>query len=108
MSDHWVRSFASRGLKSSGSPECYVRVFPTLTLLVDHAWRSWRPRTADEALSDMRSAVRRVNITSPERRYDPDDPPGLHSGMLRLGRLVAGPPGRPAAPERPPGQASGP
>jgi uncharacterized cupin superfamily protein len=29
--------------------------------------------------------VRRVNIASPEFRYDPDDPEGFRSGMFRLG-----------------------
>jgi uncharacterized cupin superfamily protein len=33
----------------------------------------------------MSSAVRRINIASPEFEYDPTDPPGFRSGMLRVG-----------------------
>ena len=32
--------------------------------------------------------MRRVNIAQPDFAYDPDDPDGFRSGMLRLGGLL--------------------
>jgi uncharacterized cupin superfamily protein len=32
--------------------------------------------------------MRRINIASPDFKYDPDDPPGFRAGMLRFGPLV--------------------
>src|SRR6187402_1858957 len=32
--------------------------------------------------------MRRVNISSPDFEYDPDDPEGFRSGLFRLGPLV--------------------
>jgi len=53
----------------------------------------------------MSSGVHRINITSPEFRYDPDDPPGFQSGMLRLGPLVGASEVGASLYELPPGQA---
>ena len=36
--------------------------------------------------------MRRINIASPDFKYDPDDPPGFRAGMLRFGPLVGAEP----------------
>jgi uncharacterized cupin superfamily protein len=49
--------------------------------------------------------VRRVNIASPEFRYDSDDPPGFRSGMFRFGPMVGASQLGATVYELPPGQA---
>jgi uncharacterized cupin superfamily protein len=49
--------------------------------------------------------VRRINIASPEFKYDSEDPPGFRSGMFRCGELVAASESGASVYELPPGQA---
>lgn len=49
--------------------------------------------------------MRRVNIASPEFRYDSDDPPGFRAGMFRFGKLVGASDLGASVYELPPGQA---
>jgi uncharacterized cupin superfamily protein len=53
----------------------------------------------------MSSRVRRVNIDSPEFKYDADDPPGFRAGMFRFGKLVGASELGASVYELPPGQA---
>jgi uncharacterized cupin superfamily protein len=49
--------------------------------------------------------MRRINIASPDFKYDPDDPPGFRAGMLRFGPLVGAEQLGASVYELPPGQA---
>ena len=49
--------------------------------------------------------MRRLNISSPEFTYDPDDPDGFRSGMYRLGTLLGAKDTGTSVYELPPGQA---
>ena len=49
--------------------------------------------------------MRRVNIASPEFKYDPDDPEGFRSGMFRFGKDVGASKLGASVYELPPGQA---
>jgi uncharacterized cupin superfamily protein len=49
--------------------------------------------------------VRRINIASPEFKYDAGDPAGFRSGMLRCGELVGASDSGASVYELPPGQA---
>jgi uncharacterized cupin superfamily protein len=49
--------------------------------------------------------VRRINIASPEFKYEAGDPPGFRSGMLRMGGLVGASQLGASVYELPPGQA---
>ena len=49
--------------------------------------------------------MRRLNISSPEFTYDPDDPEGFRSGMYRLGTLFGAKDTGTSVYELPPGQA---
>ena len=51
----------------------------------------------------MRS-VRRINIASPEFKYDSEDPPGFRAGMFRFGKLVGASDLGASVYESPPGQ----
>ena len=53
----------------------------------------------------MASTVRRINIASPEFEYDPTDPPGFRSGMLRFGPALGASQLGASVYELPPGQA---
>jgi uncharacterized cupin superfamily protein len=50
-------------------------------------------------------SLRRVNIASPEFKYDPDDPAGFRAGMLRIGPQVGAAELGASVYELPPGQA---
>ena len=49
--------------------------------------------------------MQRINISSPEFKYDSEDPPGFRSGMLRCGALVGASETGASIYELPPGQA---
>jgi uncharacterized cupin superfamily protein len=49
--------------------------------------------------------MRRINIASPEFKYEPDDPAGFRSGMFRFGKLVGAEDLGATVYELPPGQA---
>ena len=53
----------------------------------------------------MSSTVRRINIASPQFEYDPGDPPGFRSGMLRFGPMLGASQMGASVYELPPGEA---